>query len=86
MYVHEGDKMLVSEFMHKKEKKLNPLETLILDKTFKYDLENFIKRYYPDFSQEQVGGAAKAFCEKYVGYQKKYGITFTEKALIQIFF
>jgi hypothetical protein len=86
MYVHEGDKMLVSEFMYKKEKKFNPLETLILDKTFKYDLENFMKRYYLDFSQEQVREAAKAFCGKYAGYKKKYGITFTEKALIQIFF
>jgi hypothetical protein len=86
MFVHEGDEVLVSEFMHKKEKKFNPLETLILEKTFKYDLANFVKRYYPNFSQEQVREAAEAFCGKYVGYKKKYGMVFTEKAMIQIFF
>jgi hypothetical protein len=86
MYALEGDKMLVSEFMHKKEKKSKTLETLILDKTFKYDLENFIKRYYPDFSQEQVRGAGKTFCGKYAGYKKTYGTTFTEMAMTHIFF
>lgn len=86
MFVHEGDKMLVSELMYKKEKTFNPYDDLILERTFKYDLENFVTRYYPDFSIRQVREASEAFCGKYAGYKKTYGATFTEKALIQIFF
>jgi hypothetical protein len=86
MYVLEGDNVLVSEFMHKKEKNFNPIDTLILDKWFKYDLENFINTYYPEFSQVQTREAAEVFCKNYAGYMQTYGIIFTENALIQIFF
>lgn len=86
MYVLEVDEMLVSDFMHKKEKVFCPLTMLILDPIFQRDLEYFIKKSYPDFSQRQTREAAEKFCEKYKGYKQIYGIPFTEKALIQIFF
>jgi hypothetical protein len=78
--------VLVSDFMHKKGNTINQLNTLILDKYFKYDLENFINTYYPVFPQEKVRGAAVAFCGKYAGYRQTYGIAFIENALTQIFF
>lgn len=86
MFVLEVDKMLVSDFMHKKEKTFNQLDMLILDPVFQRDLENYIKTYYPDLTQSQTRDAAVKFCEKYKGYKMTYGIPFTEKALIQISF
>jgi len=86
MYVPEVNKLLVADFMHKKEKVFNPLTMLILDPVFQRDLEYFIKTYYQDFSQMQTREAAETFCEKYRGYKQTYGIPFTENALIQIFF
>lgn len=82
----EGDQMLVSDIMYKKEKTFNPYTDMILDHTFKRDLENHIRRYYPNFSRDLAREAAEMFCKQYAGYNKTYGVPFTEKALIQIFF
>ncbi|MDM7919077.1 MAG: hypothetical protein QUS12_07935 [Methanosarcina sp.] len=61
-------------------------DTLILDRTLKREIENFVNTYYPDLSEAFVLEAAEAFVNKYAGYKKDYGANFIKEAMLQIFF
>jgi hypothetical protein len=49
--------------------------------TFHEDIKVFLRRFYPEISEDTYTEAAQAFCLKWKGYSNTYGLEFVERAI-----
>ena len=81
----QSKSMNVSTLAYSKKRQVNHKDFVEMDPLCWYDLRNYLNTYYPDLHVSFIKEAAEAFCLRWPGWGKTYGLTKIEKAIEQRF-